>query len=248
MNTLSIAVAQSKSIKGNINDNIVLHQKYIDIASENNVDIIVFPELSLTGYERIIAKEKALSGDENILLPLSEMSNEQNITIIAGCPIRSEYSKPYIGALVIQPFKKITVYRKRYLHPGEENYFVPSQDNVIYRYKGESVGIAICADINNPEHPADAKKSGATIYAAGVMITPNGIADAYNNLAAYASKYKMPTMMANYAAETGGYETGGGSAIWNEKGEMLVGAESSGQSILIAYKEDDVWKGKGIKI
>lgn len=246
MNKFIIAAAQSSSIKVNISENILIHQKYIDAAHKNNVDVIIFPELSLTGYESTYAKEKALNGNEDILTPLINSAKNYNITIIAGCPIRSEYSKPYIGAFLIRPSQKITVYRKRYLHHGEEKYFIPSRDSIIYQCKGENIGIAICADIDNPAHPYGLNKSGATVYAAGVLISPKGIEDAYNKLSSYAARYKMLTMMTNYAAETGGYQTPGKSAVWDEKGDLIIRAKGVEEALLIASKEDNVWKGKEI--
>jgi predicted amidohydrolase len=248
MNKFIIAAAQSGSEKGNISRNILTHQKYINVASEYGANVIIFPELSLTGYEPSIVNETALDGSESILIPLLESAKRKNITIIAGCPIRSEYSKPYIGAFIIQPSQQISIYRKRYLHKGEDLYFIPSRDNIIYQCKEERIGIAICADIDNPAHPADSKKTGATIYASGVLMTPNGISNAYDKLSSYAKKYQMLTVMANYATETGGYETAGKSAIWNENGNLITSLESVEEALVISTKEDNNWTGSAIKI
>lgn len=248
MRNIIVAVAQSSSIRGNISENISIHLEYIDAASENNADIIIFPELSLTGYEPAVAIENALTGNENILIPLLNSAGDNNITIIAGCPIRSNYSKPYIGSLIIQPTQKITIYRKRYLHQGEENNFVHSQDKIIYKCKGETIGIAICADIDNSNHPNELKKMGITMYSAGVLVTPQGIKDAHNKLSLYAKKYHIVTMMSNHASETGGYQTAGQSAIWDEEGRLIIKAEGIEKSLLIAQNENDLWEGKKITI
>ncbi|MEW6195382.1 MAG: carbon-nitrogen hydrolase family protein [Bacteroidota bacterium] len=248
MKKFSVAAAQSGSVKGNISENISAHLNFIDAASEHNVDIIIFPELSLTGYEPEIAKENMLEGSENILNPFIDSANKKNITIIAGAPICSEYDKPYIGAFIIHPSKQITVYRKRYLHKGEELFFVPSQDNLVFRLKDESIGMAICADIDNPAHPLDAKKCGATIYAASVLMSVNGIDDAYNKFSSYAKQYKMLAVMANYAINTGGFITAGKSGIWNENGNLIASAEGTETTLVIAEKDDNSWNGRKIKM
>lgn len=248
MKKFSIAAAQSGSIKGNIPGNMLVHQKYIETASAENVDIIIFPELSLTGYEPAIAKETAFEGSESILNPLIDSADKKNITIIAGAPVRSEFDKPYIGAFIIQPSKQITIYRKRYLHKGEELYFVPSKDNLVYRLKDEFIGMAICADIDNPAHPFDANKCGTTIYAAGVLMSINGIDDAYNKLSTYAGQYKMLAVMANHAVDTGGYITAGRSSIWNENGNLIASAENTEEALVIAEKDDNGWSGRKIKM
>jgi predicted amidohydrolase len=47
---MKICVAQTRPIKGNIQSNIVNHKKLIDLAVSNGAVIVIFPELSLTGY------------------------------------------------------------------------------------------------------------------------------------------------------------------------------------------------------
>lgn len=241
MNPFVISAAQSGSIKGDIKVNMQTHSEFIHAAAEYDADVIVFPELSLTGYEPALARDLALEAGEDILNPLVDLAKKTGMTIIAGCPIRSDSSKPYIGAFIFQPNGQISIYRKRYLHSGEDRYFSPSVDNVVYRCKAESVGMAICADIENPAHPADAKKAGATIYAACVLMTPKGIDED-------AAKHKMVAIMANHATDTGGYTTAGRSAIWNESGMFLAGAEGAGNALIIASKTNGHWNGRTVII
>ena len=56
-----IALAQLKSICGDIDANIGKHLSFIEKAAEFKSNLIVFPELSLTGYEPTLAKELALN-------------------------------------------------------------------------------------------------------------------------------------------------------------------------------------------
>ena len=53
---MRISVAQIESVKGDIANNIIKHKKVINLAIKNKVEVIVFPELSLTGYEPTLAK------------------------------------------------------------------------------------------------------------------------------------------------------------------------------------------------
>ncbi len=248
MNNFTIAAAQSSSIKGDFKQNIEEHLKFIKIAADKSADLIVFPELSLTGYEPELAQELALCNDDVILNPLKYISSKLNITIISGCPIRSDSVKPYVGAFIIQPGNSISMYKKRYLHKGEDRYFIPSQDNVIHKYNGELIAIAICADINHPSHPSNAKKKDATIYAAGVFMTPTGIDEAAKNMSNYAARYNMLAVMANYATTSGGYTTAGRSAIWDNTGKLLAFADETGRALVIANKHKERWTGKIIKV
>ena len=248
MSIFTIAAAQSGSVRGDIQRNIEEHVYYAQIASSNGVNAIVFPELSITGYEPDLAEEEALDKDHDLLNDLINASNELDITIITGSPIRSGLSKPYIGAFIIQPNKPVQTYRKRFLHTGEEPYFIPSNDNVVFSLKKESIGIAICADIVHPTHPDDAKNKGATIYAAGVFMTPSGIDEAFQKMSSYAIKHNMVTVMSNYSSNSSKYTTGGKSAIWNNSGEIIGLTEQTERALVIASKNETNWTGKTIRI
>jgi len=56
---MKICVAQTRPVKGDIQSNIENHKKFIDLAVSGGADTIIFPELSLTGYEPELAKELA---------------------------------------------------------------------------------------------------------------------------------------------------------------------------------------------
>ncbi len=56
---MKICVAQTKPVKGNILKNINHHKTLIDTAISHGVDTIVFPELSLTGYEPELTEDLA---------------------------------------------------------------------------------------------------------------------------------------------------------------------------------------------
>ena len=56
---MKIAVAQTKPVTGDIDSNIKNHITLATVAADNGADIIIFPELSLTGYEPSLAKQLA---------------------------------------------------------------------------------------------------------------------------------------------------------------------------------------------
>lgn len=248
METFTIAAAQSVSLKGDFLRNLDEHMMFIKTAAQNKADIIVFPELSLTGCEPELADEMALSENDKALSPLAKSANELDITIIAGCPVKSTHAKPYLGAFIFQPGRPVTLYRKRYLHTGEELYFIPSKDNLVFDCKGKQVGAAICADIDNPGHPADAKKKGAEVYAAGVCITPNGIDETFKIMSLHSIRHNMVTVMANHADNTGGYITAGRSAAWDNSGKLLAKAGAAGRYLIFASEMENGWIGKTLKI
>jgi predicted amidohydrolase len=202
----------------------------------------------LTGYEPTLAAELALDARDAQLAPLQEQSDKLSVTIIAGCPIRSDEVKPYIGAFIIRPQQPVVAYRKRFLHPGEEQHFIPSDDVVVCNCHGRAVGIAICADISHPRHAADASQQNATIYAAGLAFTPKGIAEAETAMSGYAREYQFLAVMANCASATGGYPMAGRSAIWDESGTLIAQAEATGESLVLAQATPNGWTGRLVEM
>ena len=56
---MRLFLGQTRPIKGDIHHNIENHTKFIELAISHRADMVVFPELSITGYEPTLAKELA---------------------------------------------------------------------------------------------------------------------------------------------------------------------------------------------
>ena len=59
--SVTISLAQIPVVRGNWKENLKQHLKMIEQSSNYNADVVVFPELSFTGYELDLAEELALS-------------------------------------------------------------------------------------------------------------------------------------------------------------------------------------------
>ncbi|KFX83972.1 amidohydrolase, partial [Ralstonia solanacearum] len=68
----AIAAAQSVSAAGDVQGNVGRHLAFLHEAAARHVRLIVFPELSLTGYESAIAHEAAMHADDARLAPLRD--------------------------------------------------------------------------------------------------------------------------------------------------------------------------------
>ena len=247
MSDIIIAAAQSSSIKGDIEANIKNHTRFVSTAVKKNTDVIIFPELSLTGYEPEIAKESIVDNNDERLSPLKKFSENNNITIIVGAPVLCRNGKPYIGSLIIDS-ENPSVYLKRHLHPGEEEYFsAGDKESCVIQKKEEKIGIAICADVNHISHAEEAAKNGAKIYAAGVLMM-DGYYEAINQLQHYARKYSMAVVMANYNSPTGGHIPAGKSAVCDNKGNLLASASEEDDAMVLLIKHNNAWAGKVITL
>lgn len=240
MSKFIIAAAQSKSVKGDIGANIITHEKFVRVAAEHDVDVIIFPELSLTGYEPELAEQLTISVDDDRLQLFREFAQESGITIVAGAPLESSRDKPHIGALVYCP-DRVVSYAKQHLHPGEEVSFSPGEEDCIVEVGGMTIGLAICADTAHASHAQKAAEKGADIYAAGVLITEGGYQTDAALFKQYARRHNMVVLMANHCAPTGGWEPAGKSAIWDNAGHVLGAMRGREEGMIVATKMKDGW-------
>jgi len=244
---ISIAAAQTVPVKGNVGENIKRHEKLIKYAAEKDIDILLFPELSLTGYESELAADLAMNFLDERIQPLMHLSAIHNMFIVAGAPIRIDKSL-YIGAFVFNPDSSISLYLKHHLHTSEEKVYQPGRLNSMITVGQEKASIAICADLTNPDHPADAAKNNSTLYLAGAFIRQEGYLNDSNLLSKYARKYGMGVALSNFGGESGGMLSAGKSAIWSEAGEKVAGLDGLGEGLVIAKKINGKWSGKSMII
>jgi len=241
-----LASAQTKPKQGDIESNLIDHYNMIDLASKNNVDLIVFPEMSITGYEREKAKDLAFTETDSRLDGLRQKSVDTKMILIVGAPILINY-KLFIGAFILKPDHSVSIYTKQYLHTGEEEFFDSSFDyNPLINLKSKQISIAICADIVNPNHADNARKNGSTLYIAGIFFTPNGIADAHKTLSNYSRQYNMDVLMSNYCGQSWGLDSGGQSAFWND-GDLITKLDKQDSGLLIVENINNSWIGKALK-
>src|SRR4051812_34378233 len=112
---MKICIAQTRAVKGDIEANLVNHKKVIELSASHGAKMIIFPELSLTGYEPELAYALATNKDEQ-LNELQQASDEKNIMIGAGIPVRSG-KDVLIGMIIFRPLQPRQTYFKQYLHP-----------------------------------------------------------------------------------------------------------------------------------
>ncbi|MDQ6470919.1 carbon-nitrogen hydrolase family protein [Flavobacterium sp. LHD-80] len=239
-----LAAAQTKPTRGNIERNLTDHYNLIELAVENGAQLIAFPEMSITGYERADAQKLAFKKDDSRLDHLRKLASENNITIIAGAPIEIE-SELFIGEFVIAPDNSVSVYTKQFLHEGEDDFFESTFDyNPMITIENQKISFAICADIDNPLHPENASKKETDIYIASIFFSPNGIPNAYRDLQNYAEKHKMNVLMSNFSGESWGSPSAGQSAFWNNKGELVGQMNDSDSGLLLVENYNDNWRSQ----
>ncbi|MDO5968246.1 carbon-nitrogen hydrolase family protein [Flavivirga aquimarina] len=233
---MKICIAQTEPIKGDIQKNIENHKKLINLSIKNDADIIVFPELSLTGYEPELAKELATNKEDKRIEELQQISDFNNIIIGVGLPTKNEQGI-CISMIIIQPNKSRMTYSKQYLHPGEENHFIPGKNLSPITFKNNKIAFAICYETSIPQHSEIAFKNGANVYIASVLNSINGVDKDINRISEISKKYEMISVMSNFVGKSGNYDCAGKSSIWNNNGLLIGQLDSINEGILIVDNE-----------
>jgi predicted amidohydrolase len=239
-----IAAAQVATIRGDLARNVVTHAKAIAAAAAQCVSVLVFPELSLTGYEPDFALRHAIAADDARLAPLSELARQHRMHIAAGAPLANGGTKPALGAVLFGPDGSRRTYAKMHLGGSEPNHYTPGRDPLAFETGGQKVGLSICADSSQPSHSQKYAESGATVYAAGVFLNAEWYASDVPRLAAYALRHRMLVVMANHGASVGSYVSVGRSAIWAPDGDLLAQAEGVDDSLIVATRGPDSWRAE----
>lgn len=150
-----IAAAQSCAHPADLPRNLDDHLRLMRIAQARGVRLLVFPELSLTGYEPTAAAALAQPADTPLLQPLRQLAEQARMTTVVGLPLRSpKHAKPLIAALILGADGSLGVYAKQHLHAGEERHFSAGDGGPLLEIDGLPMALAVCADFSQPSHPA----------------------------------------------------------------------------------------------
>ncbi|GAB4090323.1 carbon-nitrogen hydrolase family protein [Hydrogenophaga soli] len=250
MASITLAAAQSASIPNNIRANVAQHLVFARAAADCGVSFLIFPELSLTGYELPSLAQLALNPDAAALDPLRTLAQSAHMTLVVGAPLACpQGGKPSIGSICLRPDGTTATYRKRFLHSGEAAFATAGSVNAkSFDLNGERISIAICADTVNPDHPRWAAEAGATVYAAGVLWSHAGYDADAAQIKAHCIQHGFAALVANHAAPTGGYVAAGKSAFWAPGGQLLCTAPQEAPALLLAQRSGNVWTSRSTPV
>lgn len=150
-NKLKIALAQLNPIVGDVKGNI---KKLIKVRSTLNkdVDIIVAPELYVTGYpiDDLVLRDDFLELVKNEIEQLAELTKDNNAAIIIGAPRKDKESIK--NSVFILDHGKIITYRDKYNLPNsgvfdEQRIFSPGALSGPVKVRDVLIGLPICEDI-----------------------------------------------------------------------------------------------------
>jgi len=169
---LRVALAQINPSVGDLAGNAALITKYTNDAHAASADVVVFPEMVLTGYpvEDLAMRASFRSASKKALAQLVSTLNPDIVSVV-GYLDESSTGAPQNRVAIVYGSKVVATYTKRHLPNygvfDEFRNFVPGDSSLVIRVKGVDIGIAICEDIWHSLADLAARTPG-------LVLVPNG--------------------------------------------------------------------------
>ncbi len=237
------ALAQFPCKIGNKHHSINQMEKHARHAKKQKADIIIFPEMSLTGYTvRDLVYELA----EEIPGPSTEriekIAKRDDLYVVYGMPERSEKGKAilYNTAVLLGPEGYIGKYRKMHLPThsvfDEKRYFRPGYQTPVFETSLGKLGITICYDLFFPEITRALRLQGAKFLVC-ISASPAVRKTFFETLTtARAIENTCFLAYVNLVGIEDGLQFWGGSRLMSPSGAVITQAE---------YDEEDFVLGNG---
>ncbi|QLQ35485.1 carbon-nitrogen hydrolase family protein [Micromonospora robiginosa] len=223
---LRIAVAQPLTRAEDVAGNAERHAAAVRAAGTR---VVVFPELSLTGYELAAAP---LDPADDRLAALRAACAGTGTLALAGAPVAG----PHIAVLAVDGEGARVAYRKMFLGGAEPQRFRPGREPAVLVVDGWRLGLAVCKDTGTPAHAAATAALGADAYLAGVLESADDAAVPDERARRVAAAHGVWVATASFAGSTGGgyARAAGGSGVWSPAGVPVARAGAAPGELVTA--------------
>jgi predicted amidohydrolase len=236
-----IALAQILCQQGNKKENIETIRKNVTKAKAEGAQLVIFPELSLTGY---VVRDQIFELAERIPGPatriIEKLAREHQLHIVFGMPEVSEKAQAVLfnSAVLVGPKGLIGKYHKMYLPTHsvfeEKRYFRPGYQVAVFETTFGKIGLIICYDIYFPEVSRLTRLKGAQLIAC-ISASPGPRRSFFETLTvARAIENNAFLAYVNMAGIQDGLQFWGGSRLVGPAGGIIAQAKYDEQDLVIA--------------
>jgi predicted amidohydrolase len=225
--------------------NLERHRQWVQKGVEAGVELLVFPELSLTGYFlKDLVAESAIPLDGAVMDDVRRLSAE--LDVVLGAVIEEPDHRYFNASLYFSHGELVHVHRKVYLPTygifDDGRYFGPGDRFDTYQWAGGTTGVAICEDLWHVSTPYLYAAAGATIVLAPSASPGRGVAEGGDLGTAescrlmdrfYASYLTVYVVYVNRVGHEDGIAFWGGSEIVAPDGTVAARAPEFDEELLI---------------
>jgi predicted amidohydrolase len=233
---LSIAMAQTNTVLGNVQRNLEKHLAIIHQAQADGAELLIFPELSLTGYvlqdlvPTVACRPRA---DDPYFRPLLEASHK--LDLVVGFVEEDSRNRFYIASAYLSRGEVVHVHRKVYLPTyglfDEGRFFAWGDSVQAFDTRFGRVGMLICEDFWHSSPPYLLWLDGADVFLLTSASPGRGLSDApmlesarwvNHILRAYSSLYTSFVAHTNRVGYEDGLNFWGGAAVYDPNGDLVA--------------------------
>lgn len=228
MRTLRIGLCQINTTVGDIEGNTKKILDYIAKGKRMGADLLVFPEMAVTGYppEDLLLMTKFIEANLKAVKTIAKATS--SVTAIVG--FVNKKGDIFNSAALLHNGKMIDVYSKTYLPNygvfDEDRYFQVGKENFIFTLKSTPIGLSICEDLWYPGDPirTQALYGGAELIV-NISSSPYHAGKSTFRDKMISTRASDNMAMVAYCNLVGGQDElvfDGGSLIIDQKGELVI--------------------------
>lgn len=243
----NIGLAQFNTKLGDIQANLKKHLSLIKAAKKQNADLLIFPELSLTGYAlQDLAYASALRPQREDPVFKDLLQASQGIDLMVGFVHEDQRSRFFIASAYLSEGKILHIHNKVYLPTYgmfDEGRFFAWGDSVhAFDTKFGRVGMLICEDFWHASLPYLLWLDGAEILLFASASPGRGLNEdprlsssewVEHTNRAYAGLFTVFVAHANRVGYEDGLNFWGGSTIFDPNGDLVVRAPDFTDSLTV---------------
>lgn len=242
---MKIALAQINPIVGDLAGNVKKIIEFIEKAQREQADLVIFPELAITGYppEDLLLKPQFIA--DNLFALRKIIKHCKRLAAYIGFVDKKGKDLFNAGAFIVNgKIKK--VYRKVHLPNyavfDEKRYFKAGKDGVLVNYKERSIGLSICEDIWVEKGPCfeEAKKGADLII--NINASPYHIGKIKQRAKLLKQRAKQTKAALVYVNMVGGQDElvfDGGSMVVSPQGKIIAAAKQYQEELLLIEQRKD---------
>ncbi|MGH7587458.1 MAG: NAD+ synthase [Gemmatimonadota bacterium] len=240
MKPFRVALAQINTVVGDLDGNVERVKAALARAEEHRPDLVVFPELTLSGYppEDLLLKPSFLTDAREALDRVTKEVGDA--VAVVGFPDRD--ADVYNAAAVIREGKVRHVYRKRYLPNysvfDEHRYFQTGASIPVYALGDVTFGVTICEDIWFPGEPLTAQALfGDAQLGVNLSASPYHAGKGHDRERMIATRAEDNAMIVAFCNQVGGQDElvfDGRSLVFDEDGVLIARGASFAEDLVVA--------------
>jgi omega-amidase len=240
---VKIAAAQIDCTLGDVAANLDKIRLFAGRAKEAGAEMVVFPEMSDTGYAMPVIREQARPWSDGAVPALQEIARRLSLTIISGVS-EKEGGAIYNAQVVLDSSGAIVAkYRKTHLFaPIEEDKCCRPGDALVSFDCGPlKLGLTICYDLRFPEiYRALALEQGADLFIVSSAWPFPRVEHQRVLATARAIENQSYLVLANRVGKDDGVPFCGSSAVIDPYGVVVAGASADREELVVANVSCDV--------